>query len=195
MTILFDRMLYTAINLRPHLSPHPAQTYWFLALTYYTIVLPAFLPSSADVFWHRARQVKAQTRKTVSSPFLVSRALEMARTRAGRARGGASLPVPSLEEVTGVSATLPPAPSTALLGLSLIGNLDATYTRTAYPAFELMTVTTASRQKAGGMLLLEHTFGGRLWLHLCWDVNGFGAEGRVERFWEGLQGAVQEFLC
>jgi hypothetical protein len=188
-------MLYTAINLRPHLSLHPAPTYWFLALTYYTIVLPAFLPSSSGVFWHRARQVKAQTRKTVGSPFLVSRALEMAGTRAERARGGAAVKVPSLEEVTGASSTLPPAPSTALLGLSLIGNLDATYVRTAYPTFELKTVTTASRQKAGGLLLLEHTFGGKLWLHLCWDVYGFGAERRVEKFWEGLQSAVEEFLC
>jgi hypothetical protein len=44
------------------------------------------------------------------------------------------------------------------------------------------------------MLLLEHTFGGKLWLHLCWDEMGF-EEGQVERFWEGLKGTVDEFLC
>jgi hypothetical protein len=54
-------------------------------------------------------------------------------------------------------------------------------------------VTTASRQKAGGLLLLEHTFGKKLYLHLCWDENGF-EEGHVEKFWEGLQEAVEEFL-
>jgi hypothetical protein len=44
------------------------------------------------------------------------------------------------------------------------------------------------------MLLLEHTFGGKLWLHLCWDEMGF-EEGQVERFWEGLKVSVEEFLC
>ena len=179
--------MYTAINLRPHLS-NPVPTHWYLALTYYNIVLPSFLPSHPAVFWHRARQVKSQTHRTVNSPFLVSRSLQMASTRGSRARGLPQPPPP-------VEAIAPPAPSAALLGLSLIGNLDRTYTRASYPSsVQLHWVTTASRLKPGGMLLLEHTFGSKLWLHLCWDEMGF-EEGQVERFWEVLKGSVEEFLC
>lgn len=183
--------MYTAINLRSHLTTHPASTYWFLALTYFNIVLPSFPPKSPAVFWHRARHAKAQTRCVVQSQFLVSRSLEMASIRASRARGStrqsSSLP-PSP-----YSPSLPPAPSAALLGLSLIGNLDSIYIRSAYPTIDLRSVTTASRQKAGGLLLLQHTFGGKLWLNLCWDENGF-REGHVEKFWKGLQDVVEEYL-
>ncbi|KAG6832588.1 hypothetical protein H0H93_013500 [Arthromyces matolae] len=87
-----------------------------------------------------------------------------------------------------------PAPSIALLGLSLIGNLDAIYDRRSYPNFLLKDVTTASRQKAGGILLLVHTFGGKLWLQLFYDQEGFGSEGIVERFWDGLGNGVEEFM-
>lgn len=188
--------MYTAINLRSHLSPHPSSsTYWFLALTYFNIVLPSFLPRSSATFWHRARLVKAQTRRVTQSPFLVSRAIEMARIRADRARGLSSPPKQAPE--LNVTPSLPPAPSQALLGLSLIGNLDSVYVRSSYPSIQLHTVTTASRQKAAGLLLLEHTFGGKLWLHLCWDENGFGGErrGEVVKWWKELKGAVEEFLC
>jgi len=181
-------MMYTAINLRPYLSSRRVSTYWYLALTYFNIVLPSFLPVSSTLFWHRARLAKAQTQRAVSSPFLVSRALQMAASRASRARGLPQPPPP-------IEAIVPPAPSAALLGLSLIGNLDRTYTRASYPpSVQLHTVTTASRLKPGGMLLLEHTFGGKLWLHLCWDEMGF-EEGQVEGFWEGLKAGVEEFLC
>jgi len=43
------------------------------------------------------------------------------------------------------------------------------------------------------LLLLEHTFGKKLCLHLCWDKNGF-EDGRIERFWRDLEDAVKEFL-
>jgi hypothetical protein len=86
-----------------------------------------------------------------------------------------------------------PAPSLALMGLSLIGNLDATYVREEYPSIELLSVRTASRQKPGGLLLLEHTFGKKLWLQMFWDENGF-KEGQIEKFWECLKEAVYEFL-
>jgi hypothetical protein len=118
----------------------------------------------------------------------VSRAVQMASVRASRARGLPQPPCP-------IEPVIPPAPSAALLGLSLIGNLDRTYTRASYPpSVQLHSVTTASRLKPGGMLLLEHTFGDKLWLHLCWDQMGFEA-GQVERFWEELKGTVEEFLC
>lgn len=78
------------------------------------------------------------------------------------------------------------APSKALCGISLIGNLDRTYIHEEYgPGVELHTVTTASRLRPAGFLLLAHTFRARLWFHLVWDQNGFEA-GTVERFWEAL---------
>lgn len=187
--VILIRMMYTAANLRPHISLPDDFTYWNLALTYFNIVLPAFLPASPAVFWHRARQAKTQTRNTLSSPFLVSRALHMASTRGSRARGiPQALPQP-------VEAIVAPAPSTALLGLSMVGRLDDIYKRKEYPdSIQLHSVTTASRLKPGGMLLLEHTFGNKLWLHLCWDEMGF-QEGQVESFWECLKDAVVEYLC
>ncbi|KAK1230651.1 hypothetical protein PQX77_006234 [Marasmius sp. AFHP31] len=187
-------MMYTAINLRPFLLPHPATTYWFVALSYYNVVLPAYLPPTPSVFWLRTQGVKAHTRKIVQSPFLPSRALAMAQTRASRAQGKPNPTAASHAPVT-VTGTIPePAPPSAcLLGLSLIGNLDSTYTRSSYPSITLHTVTTASRQKAGGLLLLEHTFGKKLWLHLCWDEMGF-QEGQIEGFWKHLQDAVAEYL-
>ncbi|KAJ3733128.1 hypothetical protein DFJ43DRAFT_1138159 [Lentinula guzmanii] len=254
-------MMYTALNLRPYLTPHPSSTYWFLALTYFNVVLPSFVPATIAAFWKRSRSVKAQTRKVVQSPFLPSRAMIGAKKRAARVRS-LSLPAPTkkssssncgstadstdssvvdpvlslpasinnVQEVTSGTVEFPPAPSAALFGLSLIGNLDNIYTQsTSYsrekphntissaPSFPfpsaapappsiqdlpptdriqiitIHTVTTASRQKPGGLLLLEHTFAKKLWLHLCWDVNGFEA-GHIESFWECLEDAVEELL-
>jgi len=183
--------MYAAVNLRHTLEPHPTSTYWFLALTYFNVVLPSFPPATREVFWHRARLVKSQMGCVVQSRFLTTRALHMSDIRARRARG---LPHKLFSFREGSTpSTLPPAPSTALVGLSLIGNLDVIYLRSMYPTFSLRSVTTASRQKEGGVLLLQHTFGGKLWLNLCWDRNGFGG-GLMESFWEGLQIAVDEFL-
>ncbi|KAF8151295.1 hypothetical protein B0H34DRAFT_664769 [Crassisporium funariophilum] len=188
-------MMYTAINLRPYLSTlHPTDTYWFVALTYFNVILPAFLPETQGAFWQRARTVKKQMRNMVQSPFLKSRALEMAKFRVARSRGQ-NADIPNLAQALETSSelSLPPAPSASLFGLSLIGNLDATYNRASYPAFQLHSVTTASRQKPGGLLLLQHTFAKKLCLHLCWDQNGF-EEGHIERFWSGLRDAVLQFL-
>jgi hypothetical protein len=190
-------MIYTAINLRTHLTPHSALTYWFLALTYFNVVLPSFPPPTPAVFWHRAREAKTQTRRIVDSPWLLTCSLEMGRIRALRARG-TSVTLPNIRaEASSELGLLPsePPPSSALLGLSLIGNLDAIYVRSAYNSkLDLRSVTTASRQKAGGLLLLQHTFAKKLWFNLCFDQNGF-EEGVMERFWEGLQTAVEEYLC
>ncbi|KAG7088574.1 hypothetical protein E1B28_012553 [Marasmius oreades] len=208
-------MMYTAINLRPFLSPPPSiggshsPSYWFVALSYYNIVLPSFPPAPTPegkdserhgVFWYRTRNVKAQTRKiVVNSSFLKDRALRMADFRAARVipRGrGKEVVLPTLPS----QASEAQAPSKCLLGLSLIGNLDSVYTRSSYardennrPKIDLQTVTTASRQKQGGMLFLEHTFAGRLNLHLCWDENGF-EDKVVEAFWDGVRGVVREYL-
>ncbi|KAJ6616455.1 hypothetical protein B0H10DRAFT_1395661 [Mycena sp. CBHHK59/15] len=181
-------MFYTAANLRPHLAPHSTTSHWFLALAYFTISLPAFASSKPGGVWHRARLAKAQMHRAVRSPLLPARALLAA---AARARRSSSFSPPA------ESPALParPAASAALLGISLIGDLDRTYVRAAYgPNVLLHSVATASRLKPGGLLLLGHTFGARLVLQLCWDTMGF-AEDEVERFWVALTGAVIEFLC
>ncbi|KAG6811926.1 hypothetical protein H0H92_005257 [Tricholoma furcatifolium] len=195
-------MVYTAGNLRSHLLPPPNAipnlTYWFPALTYFNLVLPSFPPPSPThaSFWLRARSAKEQTRSVVQSPLFVHHALEKASERADAVRG---VPVPDTSKLLGTTTTgtlLPPgpAPSAALLGLSLIGNLDALYDRRAYPGFVLHDVTTASKQKAGGMLLLVHTFAGKLWLQLFYDREGFGDDGEVERFLKEVERGVVEFL-
>ena len=86
-----------------------------------------------------------------------------------------------------------PHPSTALAGLSMLGNLDGIYTHASYPSLKLHTLTTGSRQRSGALLLFGYTFCGKLWLSLGYDVNGFES-GSVERWWEGVVSGVGEFL-
>ncbi|THG96972.1 hypothetical protein EW145_g7685, partial [Phellinidium pouzarii] len=89
--------------------------------------------------------------------------------------------------------TLAPAPSTALVGLSMLGNLDGVYAHATYPALALHTLTTGSRQRAGAVLLFGYTFCGRLWLSLGFDENG--VERRVVgAWWEEVVRGVDEFL-
>lgn len=85
------------------------------------------------------------------------------------------------------------APSTALMGLSLLGNLDATYKHATYGSIKLHSLTTGSRQRAGAMLLFSYTFAGKLWLCFGYDQNGF-AEGVVEEFWKEVLGGADTFL-
>ncbi|KAF9060310.1 hypothetical protein BDP27DRAFT_1339876 [Rhodocollybia butyracea] len=236
-------MMYTAFNLRAHLDPHPASTYWFLALTYFNIVLPSYVPPTLAAFWGRTKSVKRQVQKITGggkAPFLNARALELARTRAKRVRGmtkstteketetekksdtsPSAPPQPtSINDIQLASASgikLPPAPSAALFGVSLVGNLDNVYTQSSYsrpPSYSASSTDTrpvssqettssqiitvhnvagATRQKPGGFLLFVHTFNKKLSLHLCYDVNGF-EEGHIERFWESLRDAADELL-
>ncbi|KAF8600774.1 hypothetical protein BDV93DRAFT_259411 [Ceratobasidium sp. AG-I] len=79
------------------------------------------------------------------------------------------------------------------MGLSLLGNLDATYKHTSYGAIRLHSLTTGSLLTAGEMLLMSYTFAGRLWLCFGYDQNGF-AEGVVEEFWKEVLGGADYFL-
>ncbi|WVR08639.1 hypothetical protein IAU60_005696 [Kwoniella sp. DSM 27419] len=81
----------------------------------------------------------------------------------------------------------------ALMGLSMLGNLDGMYKHAAYPALELSSLTTGSRQRSGGLLLFAYTFAGKLWLSLGYDKNGF-APGVIEDFWAEVQTLVDEVL-
>ncbi|KXN88807.1 hypothetical protein AN958_06676 [Leucoagaricus sp. SymC.cos] len=208
-------MMYSALNLRPNLRSEKVlnDSYWFIAIGYFNIVLPAFIPQSSDIkstFWHRARLAKKQSTDAAKHPLIVSRSIEMARERGSRARTWAkqdddkvagvvsptpSSPPPSIENTPVPEALVPStkAPSTALIGLSLLGNLDGMYKHAEFPEIKMHTLTTGSRQRPGGMLLFGYTFVGKLWLSLGYDENGFDKE-TVDRFWAHVLSAVDELL-
>ncbi|ORY31224.1 hypothetical protein BCR39DRAFT_526980 [Naematelia encephala] len=90
-------------------------------------------------------------------------------------------------------AVLPPVNQKALMGLSMLGNLDGMYKHASYPALRLTSLTTGSRQRPGALLLFAYTFAGKLWLSLGYDMNGF-APGSIEAFWTQVQDLVKEVL-
>lgn len=208
-------MMYSALNLRPYLKAEKAlnDSYWFLAIGYFNVVLPAFIPQSSDIksiFWHRARSAKKQSTDIAKHPLIVSRSLEMARERGSRARvwakqdddkaAGVVSPTPPAPpasiENTPVPEDLVPSskePSMALIGLSMLGNLDGIYKHAEFPDIKLHTLTTGSRQRSGGMLLFGYTFVGKLWVSLGYDENGFNKEV-VDKFWGNVLSAIDELL-
>ncbi|KAK4057560.1 hypothetical protein OIO90_001205 [Microbotryomycetes sp. JL221] len=198
------------------------QDHFKIAISYYNIILPSFVPttrSTSETFWSRCHVVKSQTTKAVKSPFVKSRTIITAQERAQRSIGfarederkkavaksvGLGLDMSSLD-----SSSLSPkpqqihteesaqvkAPSTALMGLSMLGNLDATYAHKTHNAngIELDSLTTGSRQRPGALLLFAYTFAGKLWLSLGYDVNGF-KPGFVEEFWSQILKAADELI-
>ncbi|BGP36534.1 hypothetical protein JCM10449v2_000435 [Rhodotorula kratochvilovae] len=87
----------------------------------------------------------------------------------------------------------PKAPSTALLGLSMLGNLDGMYRHADFHGIQLHTLTTGSRQRPGAALLFAYTFAGKLWVSLGYDSNGF-VPGVIERWRTALIAGVEQFL-
>ncbi|KAI5897999.1 uncharacterized protein SCHCODRAFT_02610836 [Schizophyllum commune H4-8] len=195
-------MMYSALNMRPYLLAEKAlnQSYWFLAVGYFNVVLPSFLPAdAAKTFWLRARAAKAQSTRAAKSPMLVPRARETARERGVRARqwaredDGVAAPPASKPASAPTPSTAPKIPSTALIGLSLLGNLDGMYKHATFGSIKMHTLTTGSRQRAGGMLLFGYTFAGKLWVSLGYDENGFEKE-TVQAYWRRVLEGIEEFL-
>lgn len=204
-------LMYSALNLRPYFTvkqPSPWDSYWYLAIGYFNVILPNFLPNekAEAMFWHRARSAKEQSTRAAKSPLIVSRTQEMARERGERARGwakeddekemGTWVPPAKKAESQPQESVLPPraqVTSTALMGLSLLGNLDGIYKHANFSSVKLHTLTTGSRQRHGAMLLFGYTFAGKLWISLGYDENGF-ADGVVDKFWAECLTCVDEFL-
>lgn len=201
------RMMYSALNLRPYMAKAPA-SYWFLAVGYFNVVLPTFLPrtiSDTQTFWHRAGLSKEQSARAAKNSMAIYRTHEMAKKRGVQARAwgkeddqkanGTWVPTPpvSPDQETPPAPLLPKAPNNALIGLSLLGNLDGIYKHQDFKSIKMHTLTTGSRQRGGAMLLFGYTFLGKLWLSLGYDEEGFEKE-TVGKFWDGLQAAVDEFL-
>lgn len=197
-------MMYAAMNIRPCFPKPIHDSYWFLAVGYFNIILPNFIPASCDVsktFWHRARKAKEQGSQVAKSPMIQSRNREMALKRGKQSRTWAK---EDDEKEAGVCISSAPtsdepppppprSPSVALLGLSLLGNLDGIYKHANFPDIKLHTLTTGSRQRHGGMLLFGYTFAGKLWISLGYDENGFD-RGTVDSFWVNVDAAVHELL-
>ena len=200
-------MIYSALNLRPYIPKSPA-SHCFLAIGYFNIVLPTFMPRTASdvqTFWHRARLSKDQTVRAAKNSMAVYRTHEMAKKRAAQARAWGkeddpkangtwvpASPVNPQEEVP--APPLPPkAPSNALIGLSLLGNLDAIYKHQDFESIKMHTLTNGARQRNGGVLLIGYTFVGKFWLSLGYDEKGIEKE-KISKLWNGLQDAVGEFL-
>lgn len=238
--------MYSALNLRPYLLPIANQSdssFWFVAIGYFNVVIPAFLPSSSSssseetddvkvrfekTLWHRSREAKKQSTLAAKHPQLIARTHEMTVLRGERARQWAReddekargisspFPAPAPSPALSVTAThlkadnanfavsdaakLPPAPSNALLGLSLLGNLDGIYQHAVYPKAQMTCLTTGSRQRPGALLLFGYTFKGKLWLCLGYDECAFdlGDENKSKKtvagWWEEVLSGVDEFL-
>ncbi|KAF9469852.1 hypothetical protein BDZ94DRAFT_35159 [Collybia nuda] len=196
-------MMYSALNLRPYLVADTAinDSYWYLAIGYFNVVLPSFLPTTNDIsstFWHRARTAKAQSINAAKNPMAVSRSREMARVRGERARIWAKDDDNTMRGIKITPACSPKKPSNrppsdALIGLSLLGNLDGIYNHSAFPGVQFHTLTTGSRQRSGGMLLFGYTFVGKLWLSLGYDENGFDRD-TVRYFWDNMLSCIDELL-
>ena len=206
--------MYSALNLRPYLNQSPADSsYWFLAVGYFNVILPNFfletsLSSSSHLeavertFWHRARSAKIQGIAAAKNPMFVSRTLLMAQERGQRARGWAQEDDEKEKGIVKASVQAPPktplfvrqkAPSSALIGLSLLGNLDGIYKHKNFGDIRLHSLTTGSRQRHGAMLLFSYTFAGRLWVSLGYDENGLEKE-IVNGFWEEVLKGLNEFF-
>ncbi|GAA5955143.1 hypothetical protein JCM8115_001862 [Rhodotorula mucilaginosa] len=229
-------MLYSALNVRPFLEKSKIQPDWYhIAIGYYNITLPAFLPSTTSPsasFWLRAQSVKKQTNLVVKSPFLISRTLCMAKKReaqsiqwereadekktkeqrliagqngwpkeesspsagkGARSSTNDSTGVTSRQNGLGNAIPTDKAPQTALMGLSMLGNLDGIYQHASYDGIELRSLTTGSRQRPGALLLFAYTFAGKLWVSLGYDSNGF-ERGVIDGWWKELLAGVDEFL-
>ncbi|GAA5969180.1 hypothetical protein JCM11641_007500 [Rhodosporidiobolus odoratus] len=244
-------MIYSALNVRPYLKKEEVDWY-AIAIGYYNIILPSFLPSSLSAsayFWHQALSVKQQTIKAVKTPFLATRTALMALERERRsigferadeekraldmnkaaeglqglgiaveadgvveakemleaqalarqeaenaAKAMAELAKKGKDEATVRDKnTRSKAPNTALMGLSMLGNLDGMYKHADFPDIKLHTLTTGSRQRPGALLLFAYTFAGKLWLSLGYDSHGF-EEGSIERWWDEMLKGVDDFL-
>ncbi|GAA5997421.1 uncharacterized protein JCM10292_000251 [Rhodotorula paludigena] len=240
-------MLYSALNVRGHLKrENPPVDPYHIAIGYYNIILPSFLPRdlpASAYFWHQARSVQQQTTRATKTPLLAARTLLMALERERRSigferadderrereateamvglgisgvaaeqeeRAGADDAAQPKEEQAHVKpardaqtqqqkqehfdrSARPKAPSTALMGLSMLGNLDAIYRHEQYHGIKLHTLTTGSRQRPGALLLFAYTFAGQLWISLGCDSNGF-ERGVIERWWAALLAGVEQFL-
>ncbi|KAK7044526.1 hypothetical protein R3P38DRAFT_2508687 [Favolaschia claudopus] len=201
-------LMYTAINLRRFLQPSSElESPMSLALDYYNIVLPSYLPRSVDLgkaFWARGREAQRQIGSYTRSPVLMQRAIVNSKIRGERAKAWARIDDeadgtvprtarPQAPTAASTSTATPAVPSIALLGVSHSGNWDEIYITSAYPSIKLVNAVGGAKRAPGGMLVYTWTCSGKLNLVFLWDEAGF-ARGIVEEFRRGMLDCVHEYV-
>ncbi|KAJ7255890.1 hypothetical protein B0H12DRAFT_1113298 [Mycena haematopus] len=196
-------LMYTAINFRRYLKPaSPLESSMSIALDYYNVVLPTFLPADTaprKMFWARSRAAQRQVSKYSLSPLLPHRAMVTNKVRAQGAKAWARIDdeadgtLPPTPRVPAPSTPPNSVPSLALLGFSHSGNWDQIYRPAAFPSITLINAIGGSKRQPGGMLLYSWTFLGRLNLNLLWDDAGF-PPGLMEEFRRYLVDGVHEYV-
>ncbi|KAJ7485659.1 hypothetical protein FB451DRAFT_1432253, partial [Mycena latifolia] len=202
-------MMYTAISLQRHLAPvPPLASNMSLALGYTNIVLPAFLPASADahkLFWMRGRAAQKQMITYSRSPLLPARTQIVSAARAARAKAFARQddaadgtvpprPVPAAAPTAAPPASgPPPVPSAALLGIAHLGDITSLYHADRYPDVELVDSIGVGRKAPGGMILSTRSFMGHFNMFMTWDAAGF-PPGIMEEFWRYFVDGVHELV-
>jgi len=201
----FPVMMSSALNLRPHLNATQGNdSYWFLACGKFHIILPSFVSKHVNIsstFWKHAQSAEEQITRAGKSLMVISRSRLMARERSQRSRTLA-MEDDNKKQGTWVTPTINDhfqprakrAPSTTLIGLSLMGNLDGIYQHAKYPNIELLTLMIGARQRLGGIFLFAYTFRGQLWINLEYEKNGFDQDV-VQKFWCNCLSAIDNFLC
>ncbi|KAJ6588654.1 hypothetical protein B0H19DRAFT_1248278 [Mycena capillaripes] len=198
-------LMYTAIGLRRYLKPtSPLQSYMSLALEYYNVMLPTFLPADADphkMFWARAREAQRQMFKYSHSPLMLQRAMVTNATRGERAKAWARIDDETDGALPPTPRAAPPPPppgpkpvqSVALLGLSQSGDADAIYRTEKYPLIKLIDAVGGARRAPGGLSFYTRKFLGKFHMSLLWDAAPF-APGLIEEFWGYLVDGMHEYV-
>lgn len=203
-SVWFLSIGYFNVVLPSFVGPTPASTFWRRARS--VKAQSAGYVQSALLIGRtremaKERAVRAKTFAKMDDEAAAARRGETTRQALGDSGEETSSPLedspPSVPTSSEPLALLPPRVShekaVALIGISLLGNLDATYKHASYPDIVLRALNTGSRQRRGGMLMFGYTFAGKLWFSLGWDSLGF-QPGVVEEFWRLVLSGVDEFL-
>lgn len=159
-------------------------------------------------FWVRARSAKAQANDAVKHPDLVARTVLTCADREARSIGFAiqddgfvaredleAAPPSSQSQTLLDVASVKKPPSAALLGLSLLGRLDAHLRTSVYPCIRPTLLRTGARKAAGGggVLLMSWSYAGVLTVSVCWD-QGALEEGVIDEFVVELRGVMAKYV-
>ncbi|KAF8317107.1 hypothetical protein DL93DRAFT_2095866 [Clavulina sp. PMI_390] len=177
--------------------PRPDPIY--VAVGYFNVQLPDGAKRGHDAaakndFWTRAREAKRQTAEAVGSSHMIARTVLMGEERGARSvrfameddgyvPRPARLTVPSTSAPSSPSqppkATTTPAPNnkataaTALMGLTLVGAADSTWSFHLFPTITPTLCRCTTRKADGGSLIFVYTCRGSPHVGFGWDEKAF----------------------
>lgn len=94
----------------------------------------------------------------------------------------------------GNSPLMPKPPSAALMGFSLIGNIDAVYQKSKhYGPLLVERVRVSNRRAKGGMLATSRMLNGKMMIGLILDEGGFEGDV-VKEFWDECIRCIKEYM-